>query len=264
MGNTKTLHDRMKEYEAVTRTSLTRRVPVIVRVDGKAFKTFTKGFEKPFDKAFRDTMVDTMKFMCENIQGCVFGYTQSDEITLVLTDYETIKTEAWFDYDVRKMVSISASMATMQFNKMFAKNIPYVASPYTDKKDGWVKQAIFDSRVFSLPKDEVANCLIWRQLDAIRNSIETTGQTYFSHKQLYKLNQEEIKELLLKDAKVNWEDYNTDYKYGVSCYKVETEIKHVREDSGEEPIKTMTRKKWYVDHETPQFKDNRDFIEKYL
>lgn len=122
MGNQRdSLGDRMKRYECVSRNYLTRRVPVIIRIDGKAFHTFTKGMRKPFDRILMSAMQDTMRFLCANIQGCVFGYTQSDEITLVLTDYASIRTDAWFGYNVQKMCSIAASMATLAFNKAFAE-----------------------------------------------------------------------------------------------------------------------------------------------
>ena len=104
------LGDRMKGYEGVSRNFLTRRVPAIIRLDGKAFHTFTKGMEKPFGLVLTQAMQETMKHLCENIQGCVLGYTQSDEITLVLTDYATIQTDAWFGYNIQKMCSVSASM----------------------------------------------------------------------------------------------------------------------------------------------------------
>lgn len=93
------LGDRMKGfYEARSKTSLVRRMPVIIRLDGKAFHTFTKGFQKPFDSMLMKAMQETMKYLCENIQGCVLGYTQSDEITLVLVDYKKLTSEAWFNY----------------------------------------------------------------------------------------------------------------------------------------------------------------------
>ena len=113
----------MKGYENIQRNYLTRRVPVIVRVDGKAFHTFTRGMERPFDEVLLKSMRQTMKYLCENVQGCVFGYTQSDEITLILTDYATITTDAWFGYNVQKMCSVSASMATLAFNKFFSENV---------------------------------------------------------------------------------------------------------------------------------------------
>lgn len=96
-----------------------RRTPVIIRLDGKAFHTFTKGFVKPFDECMSKAMQETMKYLCENIQGCVLGYTQSDEITLVLIDYQKLTTDAWFDYEVQKICSVAASMATFIFNRQF-------------------------------------------------------------------------------------------------------------------------------------------------
>ena len=112
---------RMKEfYEQIPKTKLMRRTPVAIRIDGKAFHTFTRGFQKPFDIVLMKSMQETMQYLCKNIQGCVFGYTQSDEITLILVDYKELDTSAWFDYEVQKLCSISASMATMAFNKFFA------------------------------------------------------------------------------------------------------------------------------------------------
>ena len=121
MSNKKdSLGDRMKEnYENRAKTYLVRRMPVIIRLDGKAFHTFTKAFKKPYDEIFHNTMNATMQYLCENIQGCKVGYTQSDEITLLLTDYDTLTTDAWFGYGVQKMCSVAASMATLAFNKAF-------------------------------------------------------------------------------------------------------------------------------------------------
>ena len=123
MSNKKdSLGDRMKEnYENRAKTYLVRRMPVIIRLDGKAFHTFTRGLKRPYDEIFHNTMNQTMKYLCENIQGCKLGYTQSDEITLLLTDYDTLTTDAWFDNNVQKICSVSASMATMAFNKNLNK-----------------------------------------------------------------------------------------------------------------------------------------------
>jgi tRNA(His) 5'-end guanylyltransferase len=136
------IHDdlgtRMKTfYEEVPKTRLTRRTPVAIRIDGKAFHTFTRGFDKPFDEVLGNAMVATMKYLCENIQGCVFGYTQSDEITLILIDYQKLTSSAWFDYEVQKMCSIAASMATMEFNRQFNEeaNEWYFTLPVDPNKD---------------------------------------------------------------------------------------------------------------------------------
>ena len=121
--DTSDLAKRMKDYEAIPKARLMRRTPVAIRIDGKAFHTFTRGFNKPFDHILGTAMQETMKYLCQNIQGCVLGYTQSDEITLILVDYKRLNSSAWFDYEVQKMCSIAASMATMAFNKAFHRAV---------------------------------------------------------------------------------------------------------------------------------------------
>ena len=141
------LATRMKEfYEGVPKTRLVRRMPVAIRLDGKAFHTFTRGFKKPFDEVLGKAMRKTMKYLCENIQGCVLGYTQSDEITLILLDYKYLNSDAWFDYEIQKMCSIAASMATMAFNKAFASNVAKQSkrlySEYLEEKDASYIEAL--------------------------------------------------------------------------------------------------------------------------
>lgn len=232
---------RMKEfYEKPAQTKLTRRTPVAIRIDGKAFHTFTHRFEKPFDKVLMKSMQETMKYLCENIQGCVFGYTQSDEITLILIDYKKLTSSAWFDYEVQKLCSISASMATMAFNKYFAKNIQDIVYR-TDDMDEYIdyygdgqliptekyyanilskaaeKGAMFDARCFNIPKEEVANLIYWRQLDATRNSIQMVGQANFSHSELQGKSCNMILDMLFTQKCINWNDYPVDCKRGVAC-----------------------------------------------
>lgn len=277
MGNKKdALGGRMKKYESVPRNFLTRRVPVMIRLDGKAFHTFTKGMHKPFDRVLMNAMQDAMKYLCENIQGCVLGYTQSDEITLVLTDYAAIQTDAWFGYNIQKMTSVAASMATLAFNTCFidAANaaLQYdgvesnveaaLALDYTVYKRKF-GQALFDARAFSIPKDEVCNCLIWRQKDAVRNSIEAVGQANFSHGELQNKNCSDIQEMLWSRCGINWNDLPVDCKRGSCCYK------QVRERSTQDPrdsSKTITvfRREWFIDREPPIFTQNRGYVERWL
>lgn len=268
----------MKRYEAVSQNFLTRRTPVIIRIDGKAFHTFTKGMRKPFDRVLMPTMQKTMKYLCENIQGCVFGYTQSDEITLVLTDYEKLTTDAWFGYNVQKMTSISASMATLAFNKFFREivketfwfldsgimnidecpNLSKTISVYESKYD----KAMFDARAFSVPKDEVCNCLIWRQQDATRNSISGVGQVYFKQKYLTNKSSKEIQEMLWQERGINWNDFPTDCKRGSCCYKVKTEDVMIDLKTKKEVRKVRNR--WVIDTDIPIFTQDRGFVEKWL
>lgn len=252
MSNKKdSLGDRMKEYyENRAKTYLVRRMPVIIRLDGKAFHSFTKGLNKPYDEVFHNAMNETMKYLCENIQGCKLGYTQSDEITLVLTDYDTLTTDAWFGYNVQKMCSVAASMATLKFNDifseiyhtlMFQEDDP-TANPYFDVLFSKINKAMFDARCFNIPKEEVTNCLIWRQQDATRNAIQMLGQCNFSHKELQGKSCNDIQDMLMLQKGINFNDMPVEFKRGVCCRK---------SDNGG----------WTIDKEIPIFTQDRDYIE---
>lgn len=264
------LAKRMKEYEAVPKTRLMNRVPVILRIDGKAFHTFTRGFHKPFDEILIKTMQETMKYLCENIQGCVLGYTQSDEITLILTDYKKLTSSAWFDYEVQKMCSIAASMATMAFNKFFEQNV------YDDNPLGSVnsencelintyinaikKGAMFDARCFNIPKEEVTNNLYWRQQDCTRNSIQMVGQANFSHKELQNKSCNDIQDMLFTQKDINWNDFPTYLKRGSCCIKEYYQSEEVDIKDG-----PCARSRWIIDENIPIFKaEGREYIEKLI
>jgi len=228
------LGDRMKQYESVPNMKLTRRMPLIIRLDGKAFHTFTKKCDRPFDEQLANVMVSVTEFLVKNIQGCKFGYTQSDEISLLITDYDELNTESWFDKKVQKIVSISASMATMKFQQLL-----FSGAIDPDKLVSY--NAMFDARVFTLPIEDVTNYFIWRQQDAIRNSVQMLGQANFSHKQLQKQSCIKIKEMLIEEGKTPWDDIETRYKRG-SCV-----------------IKSINV---FVDQEIPVFTDDRDYVDK--
>lgn len=222
------LGTRMKTYyEQIPKTRLMRRTPVAIRIDGKAFHTFTRGFEKPFDEVLGNTMVRTMEYLCKNIQGCVFGYTQSDEITLLLIDYQTFETDAWFDYEVQKMCSVAASMATLAFNTFFKNEVDKfyyhhvkpgdpLVEYYQTYRDAQHKGAMFDARCFNIPKEEACNLVYWRQLDATRNSIQMVGQANFSHAELQDKSCAVIQDMLHEQKGINWNDYETRWKRGVA------------------------------------------------
>lgn len=278
-NNNISLDERMKQfYENVPKTRLMKKEPVIVRCDGRAFHTFTKHFSRPFDEVFIKSMQDTTKYLCENIPGCVLGYVESDEISLVLTDYEDYNTAAWYDYEVQKLTSVIASMTTMIFNKAFEKNATeWKISQYQSlcnqrdelitsgqtynyktlqkerneiiEKDAIYKKAIetgamFDARVFNLPKEEVANYILWRQQDASRNSVQMLGHAYFSQSEMQGKNNSEIQDMLMLQKGINWNNLPTEQKRG-SCV-----------------IKNDTNGHWFIDREIPIFKGNdREYIE---
>lgn len=276
------LGKRMKTfYEQVPKTKLMRRCPVAVRIDGKSFHTFTKNFQKPFDEVLIKTMQDTMKYLCENIQGCAFGYTQSDEITLILIDYKKLTSSAWFDYEVQKICSIAASMATMAFNKYFLKNyLDHIANyndtyhpNFEDEKDRekWKnfvsaytnaseKGAMFDARCFNIPKEEVANLLYWRQLDASRNSIQMVGQANFSHKELQNKTCSDIQDMLMTQKGINWNELPTHQKRGSCCIKTLESV-----SNNEENKNGTKRPHWIIDAEIPIFRgEGREYIDKLV
>ena len=264
------LGTRMKTfYEQIPKTKLMRRTPVAIRIDGKAFHTFTRGFKKPFDEILIKSMQETMKYLCENIQGCVLGYAQSDEITLILVDYKNLNSAAWFDYEVQKMCSIAASMATMAFNRAFEKNwqntypLDSINSENAELVNTYItasdKGAMFDARVFNIPKEEVTNLIYWRQLDATRNSIQMVGQANFSHKELQNKSCNDIREMLVTQKGIDWWDFPTYKKFGSCC------IKKQYEDTTEDEGAFITRTCWVIDNDIPIFKENdREYIEKLI
>lgn len=275
------LGTRMKTfYEAVPDTKLVKRMPVAIRIDGKAFHTFTQGFKRPFDEVLIKTMQQTTRYLCQNIQGCILGYTQSDEITLILVDYQTLTTEAWFDYRVEKLCSIAASMATMAFNKFFTEYVGEYnfskwdgVSKYEDGTQEYIhtllnavdKGAMFDARCFNIPKEEVTNLIYWRQLDASRNSVQMVGQAYFSQKELQDKSCSDIQDMLMTKG-VNWNDLPTYQKRGSYCVKNKIVIEsngitadvYLRDTSKSE-------NKWIIDTNIPIFKgEGREYIDKLV
>jgi tRNA(His) 5'-end guanylyltransferase len=252
------LGDRMKDfYEDRTRFKLARRTNTIIRIDGKAFHTYTKGLTRPFDSGLIDDMNNTTAYLCKNIQGVKFGYVQSDEISLLLTDYDTQDTDSWFDSNLQKMCSVAASMATSEFNRLrlmrFMEDSMIVLEPEDLKK---FKMAEFDARVFQIPSSiEVENYFIWRQQDATRNSISSVAQSLYSPRELNGVKTDQMQELIFQKG-INWNDYSYREKRGTIITKVpET---NTREDKNGEQI-TFTRNKW-KEVETPIFSQERDFL----
>ena len=246
------LGDRMKRYEEVTEHYLVPKMPFIIRVDGKAFHTFTKKFEKPFDVVMGQTMQATMESLCKDIPGCVLGYTQSDEITLVCTYTDRIVSEAWFNGRIEKIIAISAAKATKYFNKYFRENIskiPMTAEKYAmyAKK---LDEAEFDARVFNLPEWDCINNVIWRQKDAIRNSVEMVGHYFYSARELNHVNTDRIKEKLQTEHDIIWDNYPAYNKQGIFCYKIQME----KETHG----KIVVRNVWTQDSVVLQ--DNREWF----
>lgn len=227
-----------------------------------------------------------MLSLCQSIQGCVFGYTQSDEITLILVDYETFSQEAWLNYEIQKMVSTAASMTTMYFNKIFErKTREFVMencylidsddsfSPDSDfvsgddfspeenpdeelrryveiYNDAVSKGAMFDARCFNVPKEEVTNLIYWRQLVAIRNYVQMAARTHLSNTEVKNKITKEMKQML-EQIGITWEDYPVDCQRGACA------IREQRDGD--------VRPHWYVDKNIPIFKgENRDYVNRFV
>lgn len=282
---------RMKSYEKVTDQKLIRRMPVLIRIDGRAFHTFTKGFNKPFDDILINAMKETTKYLCENVQNCVLGYIQSDEISLLLVDYKELDTQPWFDNRIQKIVSNTAALATDKFKEAFINNIEKFGCEnipdwdmggtnewLTDQQEQDLnyiqtlcnaienKYKGFDARCWNIPKDEVTNYFYWRQLDASRNSIQMVGQANFSHKELQNKSCNQIQDMLMERKGINWNDLPIYQKRGSCCVRNNivistdgtTEIVQLRDSSESENV-------WIIDKEIPIFKgEGREYIDKLI
>jgi len=247
MATKDSLGDRMKSYyEDRYRINIPRRTNILLRIDGKAFHSYTKGLKRPYDTGLSDDMDETTKFLCENIQGAKLGYVQSDEISILVTDYDTLDTSPWFDNNLQKICSISASLATAKFNQLRMQReywninvdpLEHGPTAYDMTISSEVlnkKLATFDSRVFIIPEaEEVANYFIWRQQDATRNSVSMAAQSMFSHKQLQGKSGSEMQEMMFSEKGVNWNDYPTRFKRGAAIVKASVLYKREKGTKGE-------------------------------
>lgn len=253
MGKKQSLGDRIKSsYEDRSKTFLNRRTITIIRLDGKGFSKFTKNLNKPFDDGFSQDMDATALYLCENIQGAKFAYTQSDEISVVLCDFDNIETDAWFDYNVQKMTSIAASLATAKFNQL--RLVRNSSNGYLDTDNVMESTlAFFDARVFQVPNvDEMFNAILWRQQDCTRNSISMAASAAYSHKELEKKSSSMKQEMLFQKG-INWNDYLPKYKRGSVVKK---KLYYIEGSDGD----TYARSKWIVDPNTPIFTEDREYL----
>ena len=265
-----TIGDRMKNfYENRYRFYFPNKFPIIIRIDGKAFHTYTKGLKRPFDELFMTAMQNTALDLVKNIGGCKLGYVQSDEISLLLTNDDTLYTQPWFGNNIQKIVSVTASMATLYFNKHFQELKKAWLDNYEKTKNHsededlyystLVKKeatAVFDSRAFIIPKKDVNNYFYWRQLDASRNSILSCAQTYIGKKQSHGFKCEQLQEKLLVEKGINWNNYPIDQKRGACVIFKEVEICRLDDGYGGKII----RRKPVIDKDIPIFNQNPSYI----
>jgi tRNA(His) guanylyltransferase len=244
------LGDRMKaQYENRTRVYLPRRTYTIVRVDGKAFHTYCRGLQRPYDFDLMRDMDRTATALCEAMQGARLAYVQSDEISVLLTDFESTDTEAWFDGNLQKIVSIAASCATAAFNS-FRQGVTS-------------RLAMFDARAFTIPDPvEVENYFVWRQQDATRNSISMAAQAQFGRQQLHGVSGDQMQEMLWREKGINWNDYPAGARRGRAVVRetYTTDVTYVDKRTQEERIaQNVTRSRW-VAVDSPIFTKDRGWL----
>lgn len=261
------LGDRMKSYEDVFRLHLPIRMPVILRIDGKAFHSYTHGCKKPVDQGLVDCMNLTAMELCKQIQGCQLAYVQSDEISLLLNNYKELDTQSWFDNNIQKMVSISASIASVTFTENSyqiwgfhdnAEGTGFEGMGYTSAIR---KPAYFDSRAFVMPKEDVCNYFLWRQQDATRNSVQMLARSLYSHKECTNKNNSELQELIFQKG-INWNDCPASQKRGRCIVKKYTEKSTLNPKT--QQYETALRSEWVVDNEIPIFSQDRNYINQYV
>ncbi|HMG64173.1 MAG TPA: tRNA(His) guanylyltransferase Thg1 family protein [Streptosporangiaceae bacterium] len=237
MSDTSALGERMKGYEAVHRAVLPRRTHSLLRIDGRAFHSYLRGCRRPFDEAFMADMDAVAEAVCAEISGAAFAYTQSDEISILITDFAQLTTQPWFGGVVAKVLSVSASLATAVLN---------------ERRGG---RALFDARVFTIGDPvEVANYFLWRQRDAVRNSISMAAQARFSHALLHGVSSGGMQELLFAEAGINWNDYPDGCKRGrVTVRQVgERPVEYVDKRT-KETVQTTAVRSWWETQAAPHF-----------
>ena len=215
------LGDRMKaDYENRMRFLLPRRTYTLIRVDGKSFHSYTRGCERPYDVGLMADMDAAALALCENLEGAQLAFVQSDEISVLLTDFTSMQTQAWFDGSLQKLASISASVATARFNlarmRRLAEQVAETKSAQEVLASVFAgRTAYFDSRAFTIPDPlEVENYFLWRQQDATRNSISMTAQANFPHERLQGKCSDQMQEMLWQEKGLNWNDMPGGFKRG--------------------------------------------------
>lgn len=230
MNDSTAIGDRMKRHEATYRQLLPRRTYSVLRVDGRSFHSYLRGCARPFDEAFMADMDAVAEALCTEIAGAVLAYTQSDEISVLYTDFGSTGTEPWFGGVQAKQLTIASSLATAVLN---------------ERRPG--KRALFDARVFTLSDPvEVANYFIWRQRDAVRNSISMAAQARFSHRQLHQVNSGQMQDMLWREHGINWNDYPAGCKRGRTTVRVvgDRTVEYTDKRTQEQRTITAVRSWW--------------------
>jgi len=221
---------RMRDMQQNSDTRLPTKGYSILQLDGKAFHTWTRGLNIPFDAKFVEAMDAVAGLLAQKISNVKFAYVQSDEISLLMTDFENDKTEAYYANRIQKVVSTSAGLASA-----------FMTREFPDKPF-----AVFDARFFSAPdKDAVKDWFIWRQADGIKNSVRAVGYSHFSGAELNNKNTHDVREMLLK-IDDPWERYDEGLQRGRIVTKVPEPktVEYVHKKSGEKKTTTVDSLVW--------------------
>lgn len=262
------LGDRMKKFENVNRSYLIPKMPVVVRIDGRSFHTYTKQrwCEFPFSHTLIRVFHKTTLKVCEETMNVVLAYHQSDEVTFLLKDYDRREQQQLFDGNIQKIVSTFASKFTYYFNKYIREEL--MIDDFIPGIE--LKPAEFDARVFNIPMHEVTNCFIWRQMDWERNSLTQYASSFFSHHELMDKNSFQKNEMLALAGCKPWSELENHLKHGTFFRKVlvelpvkeltDEEVKHLNVDF----MDPVVRKKWIIDINCPKVVMNKEYIEEIV
>ena len=236
------LSDRMKTYEDASQYKFTPLMPVVIRIKCANIDSVSRSFRQPFDNVFHKTMRQTARALGEAIPNCFFAYTYSDEVNLLVTDYNT-NNKACYNNNMQKIVSMSSSIATVMFNKFFAQNVSF-----TDKTrwryTGHLNEAIFESKAFIIPKEELVNYFVWRQYRGFRHTIDVVAGSEFSSEELKGKTLNQKQDMLLKQKEIDINRVKPDKKHGFCVF--------------------LTTNGWVIDLDIPLFSKNKEYIEKFL
>ena len=260
MSEIKELKLEMKKYEESSATKLAKKTPVFIKLNVCSYAQMTKHLRKPYDVIFANAMQHTMMSICEVAHGAIFAYSNFDEITVVLTDYHKLNSNAWFSYDVQKMSSVVSSIATVEFNSEFNKLVQEFEKDYSgaNKENLLVEykklaehKIMFSSHCFNVPENRVCDMLYWRQKECTKNIIQSIGRMYFENDVLVGKCNDEILEMLRETYGIDWVNLPVELKRGVACTK------------GSNPF--SKKKNWAIDKHMPLLiEPNQDYIKKIL
>lgn len=260
-NNKDALGERMRQnYEYPYRFFFTKRTPVIIRIDMNNAHVFTSFMKKPFDPIFVESMHNTAVALCEQLTNVEFAYVQSDEINLLLIDYKKITAGQWQSGNVQKMVSLSASIATIEFNRVYTHailNHSELDAESIDQYSSRINKMTFDACAFNIPESEITNYFIHRQTECSKNSVQAAGSFYFAAEKLQNLNNITIQEKL-KGIGINWNNYPIFFKRGICTKKEEYTVHDEYKDED------IVRTRWIIDYEIPVFAKDRNYVGKFL